>query len=149
MGFRSPKQSRSILRKRVKMITIISFCYLLRSIIFARYLNYHVAMTIVTAGNEDDAFDMFEALNTTGEPLTAFETFKPKVIEKETLSEYENSSSYESINQIEEYLDRNRKADVRQRATSELLVSFALAESGYRLQKKLRVSNKTFLCRLG
>ena len=114
------------------------FCYLLRSIIFARYLNYHVAMTIVTAGNEDDAFDMFEALNTTGEPLTAFETFKPKVIEKETLSEYENSSSYESINQIEEYLDRNRKADVRQRATSELLVSFALAESGYRLQKKLR-----------
>ena len=113
------------------------FCQLLRLIIFARYLNFHVAITVVTARNEDDAFDMFEALNTTGEPLTAFETFKPKVIESETLMQYEHSPSYESITKIEGYLNRYGKADRRQRATSEMLVPFALAETGERLQKKL------------
>lgn len=113
------------------------FCHLLRLIMFARYLNHRVAITVVTAGNEDDAFDMFEALNTTGEPLTAFETFKPKVIDLETLPKYEHSPSYESIAQIEGYLNRYRKADEKQRATSEMLVPFALAETGWKLQKKL------------
>ena len=113
------------------------FCSLLRFLILARYLNLRVAMTVVTTGNEDDAFDMFEALNTTGEPLTAFETFKPKVIESETLLEYEHSPSYKSIEKIEEYLSRYRKAESRQRATSEMLVPFALAETGERLPKKL------------
>ena len=113
------------------------FCYLLRLVIFAQYLNRRVAVTIVTAGNEDDAFDMFEALNTTGEPLTAFETLKPKVINLETLPKYELSPSYKWITQIEEYLDRYSKADAKQRATSEMLVPFALAETGRKLQKKL------------
>ena len=113
------------------------FSHLLRLIIFARYLNHRVAITVVTAGNEDDAFDMFEALNTTGEPLTAFETFKPKVIDLETLPKYEHSPSYKWITQIEGYLDRYRKADDKQRATSEILVPFALAETGWKLQKKL------------
>ena len=113
------------------------FCDLLRLIIFARYLNHRVAITVVTAGNEDDAFDMFEALNTTGAPLTAFETFKPKVIDSETLTKYENSSSHLSITEIERHLDRYRKADAKQRATSEMLVPFALAETGRKLQKKL------------
>ena len=113
------------------------FCYLLRLIIFARYLNHHLAITVVTTRNEDDAFDMFEALNTTGEPLTAFETFKPKVIESEKLEKYEHSPSHQSITQIEEYLDRYSRADDKQRATSEMLLPFALAETGFKLQKKL------------
>jgi len=103
------------------------FCGLLRLIIFARYLNHRVAITVVTTGNEDDSFDMFEALNTTGAPLTAFETLKPKVIDSETLPKYEHSPSYQSITEIEGYLDRYRKADAKQRATSEMLVPFALA----------------------
>ena len=113
------------------------FCSLLRFIIFARYLNQHTAITVVTAANEDDAFEMFEALNTTGEPLTAFETFKPKVINEETLQKYEHTPSYKWIREIEEYLDRFRRADDKQRATSEMLVPFALAETGWKLQKKL------------
>lgn len=118
------------------------FCYLLRLLIFARYLNHRIAVTVVTARNEDDAFDMFEALNTTGEPLTAFETFRPKVTELETLSRYEHSPSYECMMQIEDYLNRYHKADDRQRATSEMLVSFALFETGHRLQKKLNAQRR-------
>ena len=113
------------------------FCSLLRAIIFIRYFNHRVAITVVDAGSEDDAFDMFEALNTTGEPLTAFETFKPKVIQFEKLSRYAQSPSHKWIEEIQEYLFQFRKADERQRVTSEMLVPFALAETGWKLQKKL------------
>ncbi len=113
------------------------YCALLRSLIFYKYYNTRMAWTIVTTRSEDDAFDMFEALNTTGEPLTAFETFKPKVIEAEGLENYENSDSHRNMLKIEEYLDAFKKADERQRATSELLIPLALGETGYKLQKNL------------
>ena len=113
------------------------FCYLLRLLIFARYLNHHMVATIVTTENEDDAIDIFEALNTTGEPLTAFETLKTKVIERETLQQYELTESYEHITEIERYIDKYSKAEERQKVTSEMLVNFALFETGYRLQKTL------------
>lgn len=114
-----------------------TFSMLLRSLIFHRYFNMRMALTIVTTQSEDDAFDMFEALNTTGEPLTAFETFKPKIIEAEGLATYQETPSYSSVQRIEAYLDMFKKADERQKATSELLIPFALAETGERLQKDL------------
>ena len=119
-----------------------NFCHLLRLLIFARYLNHRIAITIVTAKNENDAFDMFESLNTTGEPLTAFETFKPKVIEREELSKYERSASYKWITKIEEYLDMYTKATEKQRATSDMLIYFALFETGTKLQKTLNYQRR-------
>ena len=113
------------------------FCHLLRLLIFARYLNHHMVATIVTTENEDDAIDIFEALNTTGEPLTAFDTLKTKVIEREKLDKYELTKSREYITQIEEYINKYNKAATRQTVTSEMLVHFALFETGYRLQKTL------------
>ena len=62
-----------------------------RLVVLSKYFNDRMAFTVVNARNEDDAFDMFEALNTTGQPLTAFETFKPKIIEKEGLDAYQRS----------------------------------------------------------
>ena len=136
-GFSLPEEVKKYVAEQSADTHNDQFCQLLRLIIFSRYLNHRVAITVVTAGSEDDAFDMFEALNTTGEPLTAFETFKPKVIEFETISKYEHSPCYKWITQIEDYLGRYRRADDKQRATSEMLVPFALAETGRKLQKKL------------
>ena len=113
-----------------------------RAILFARYFNSRIAFTIVTATNEDDAFDMFEALNTTGEPLTAFETFKPKVIEAERIRDYENSPSRQFMKRIEDYLDKYQKADDRQRVTTDILVPFALAETGAKLPAKLHFQRR-------
>ncbi len=114
-----------------------AYSSLLRSVVFHRYFNMRMALTIVTTRSEDDAFDMFEALNTTGEPLTAFETFKPKIIEAEGLAGYQETPSYKSVARVEAYLDQFKKADDRQKATSELLIPYALAETGERLQKDL------------
>jgi hypothetical protein len=136
-GFDVPDEVKKYLAEQSIHTNYTTFCSLLRAIIYAKYLNERVAITIVTTDNEDDAFDMFEALNTTGEPLTAFETFKPKVIDSETLAKYEHSPSKKSVDAIESYLDRFKKADDKQRATSEMLVPFALAETGTKLQKKL------------
>ena len=111
------------------------FCHLLRFLIFTRYLNRRMAVTVVIADNENDAFDMFEALNTTGEPLTAFETFKPKVIEREELSKYEETESYKWMTEIEEYL--NKKVNKRQQVSSDMLIHFALFETGLKLEKTL------------
>lgn len=118
------------------------FCHLLRLLIFARYLNHHMVATIVTTENEDDAIDIFEALNTTGEPLTAFETLKTKVIEREKLDKYELTETREYITKIEEYINRYNKAETRQKVTSEMLVNFALFETGYRLQKTLSAQRR-------
>jgi len=113
------------------------FCELVRLMMIARYLLERVTITEVTAKNEDYAFDMFESLNTTGEPLTAYETFKPRVIHEEGLGEYEKSESRKFLSHVEVYLDKFKKAQERQQATNALLSPFALAESGEKLGRRL------------
>ena len=112
------------------------FKQLLRLILLANFLTERVTVTVVCAYNEDYAFDMFESLNTTGEPLTAFETFKPRVVETEGLTEYENSRSKRLVEPIEVYLDKFKDAQRRHTETSRLLIPFALAETGYKLSKR-------------
>ncbi|MGZ0897702.1 DUF262 domain-containing protein [Pseudomonas putida] len=120
------------------------FKELLRLVLFANFILDRVAVTIVTAKNEDYAFDMFEALNTTGEPLTAFETFKPRVINSEKLQNYEKSKAYEHMRSVEAYLDRFGKTDDKQDATSRLIVAFASAERGEKLSKRLSEQRRFF-----
>lgn len=120
------------------------FKELLRLVLFSNFMLDRVALTIVTAKNEDYAFDMFEALNTTGEPLTAFETFKPRVIHSEGLEGYEKSKSHEYMKSVEGYLDGFGKTDDKQDATSRLIVAFASAERGEKLSKRLSEQRRFF-----
>ena len=120
----------------------IRFRELVRLLVFCRFLLERVCVTFVTAKNEVYAFDMFEALNTTGEPLTAFETFRPLVISSEGLSKYETSPSRVSIEKIEGYLNAFKKAPEKQKATTGLLIPFALANNGYKLSTKLSEQRK-------
>lgn len=114
-----------------------SYKELIRLVLFGNFYLDRIAITIVTAKNEDYAFDMFEALNTTGEPLTAFETFKPRVIASEGLGAFEKSPSREFIKPVENYLEGFIRTSDKQDATSQLMVSFALAERGEKLSKSL------------
>lgn len=124
------------------------FLKCIRALIFSKFYLERVAVTSVVANNETYAFDMFEALNTTGEPLTAFETFKPKVIDAEDIVKYENSQSRTYINAIDNVLDRYKKAEEKHNATTRLLTPFRLAYEGESLSKHLsdqrRFLNKSF-----
>lgn len=115
------------------------FSALVRLIVFANYLLNRVTVAVVTAKREDYGFDMFEALNTTGQSLTAIETFKPKAIQAETLDSWKGSESKQYFDVIEEYVDREAgsSADRRQSVTSTLLIPFALLQNGTKLSKRL------------
>ena len=108
------------------------FKELIRLVLFANFLMHKVGVTVVSAPGAY-AFDMFESLNTTGEPLTVFETFRPKVIEFEKLGNYESSDSRKYMGVIEEYLEQFTEAKTRHKETYNLLRPFALAESGKKL----------------
>lgn len=112
------------------------FKNLIRLVLLANFLMYRVKVVVVSVDNEDYAFDMFESLNTTGEPLTAFETFRPKVIEAEGLFKYGDSVSREYMKPVEEYLEKFSKAQDRHTETSRLLIPFALAETGEKLYRR-------------
>lgn len=126
----NPTKDEVLLRSCFRLITLANF-------IFKR-----IAITEVIVKNEDYAFDMFEALNTTGEPLTAFETFKPEVIRDETLKLWEESPSFHYVAEIEKLLNQFEKAEDKQRATSDLLIPFRLFNSGQKLTKKLNEQRK-------
>ena len=139
LGFPLSGDVQKYLTEEKKDSDYIRFCHLFRLMILAHYLNNRVVIALVTASNENEkgAFKMFEGLNTTAQLLTAFETFKPEVVKLETLSRYENSPSKTYITEIESYLNQYKKANERQSATSEMLISFALAETGEKLEKNL------------
>jgi hypothetical protein len=50
-------------------------------LLILRFVLQRVFVADIVAKKEEYAFEMFDSLNTTGDPLTAFETFKPKVVE--------------------------------------------------------------------
>ena len=62
----------------------------------AAYVLNRIALTVVQGKDEDYAFTIFESLNTTGEPLTAFETFLPRVVMAEKIQDYQDSVAHES-----------------------------------------------------
>lgn len=110
---------------------------LTRLVMFAAYALNRIAITVVQGKDEDYAFTIFESLNTTGEPLTAFETFLPRVVMAEKIQDYQDSDAHSHMRAVQSYLNRFDVGDKLQNATRELLVTFALAETGKKLSKRL------------
>ena len=121
---------------------------LIRIILFSHYVLQSIILTRVETNDEDAAFDIFDSLNTTGEPLTAIETFKPRVMsferENKNLS-FSRTESAKHFERLEENLNRiYPETDKRQKETKDLLVTFALYLEGHRLPLNL-ASQRTYL----
>ena len=108
---------------------------LVRIILFSSYVTQRVVLTRVEAQNQTDAFDIFDALNTTGEPLTALETCKPLVIQFEDEREgYMGSKSKEDWESMEATLAETYSEPAKQQIeTKQMLTSFALYFNGHKL----------------
>ncbi len=121
---------------------------LFRTLMFSAYFCRYIVLTTVITEDETAAFDIFDALNTTGEPLTALETLKPRVIQFESKkSGYEGSESELSFKKISENLDeRFPETSRKQTETKELIVTFALYLEGQKLPKDL-AAQRNFLRR--
>ncbi len=112
---------------------------LARLVLFSSYLTHRVVLTRVEAQDEGDAFDIFDALNTTGEPLTALETCKPLVIQFESRRDgYRGSKSEEAWESMELMLAEAYSEPAKQQIeTKQMLTSFALYFDGYKLPLNL------------
>ena len=112
---------------------------LVRFVTFSSYITQCLVITRVETEDDRYAFDMFDALNTTGEPLTAIETFRPLVIRFEEGREgYRNSESETHLATLREFIDDvYGDTEPRQKETKELVVSFSLYVDGEKLGLKL------------
>lgn len=104
---------------------------------YANYVLSRVVVTVVQGKNEDYAFTIFESLNTTGEPLTAFETFKPRVIASVELENYEQSEEKVLMDEISNYLSQYSAGKDLQKETMALLIDFFGAYEGRKVARRL------------
>ena len=115
---------------------------LVRLLLFASYLMRAVVLTVVEAPSEDIGFDIFDALNTTGEPLTALETLKPHIarFEREHGDECSPSDSGYWWGVLEEnVMEPHDSPGQRQNETKELVTGFALYYVGDKIGSDLNV----------
>ena len=112
---------------------------LVRMLLFAAYFSKCLVLTRVLTRDERVAFDIFDALNTTGEPLTAIETLRPMVVRHEQdHGGFSGSGAEVAFDRIKEHLD-DRYVDTtkKQQETKELIVSFALYMNGKKIAENL------------
>lgn len=119
---------------------------LVRLIAFSAYVTSCVVLTRVETDDDRYAFDIFDALNTTGEPLTAIETFRPRVIQYENdVGSFRHSESERHLTALGDHLDRvYADTEARQKETKELLISLALFLNGEKLGLSL-AAQRTYL----
>ena len=94
--------------------------------------------------HEEWGFDMFQALNTTGTPLTAMETFLPQVIQAEQKdgNDWTETPSYEHIDSIDKLFEETKSNEQKTRRTNELLSAFALCYDAEKLGNKFSAQRR-------
>ncbi len=105
-------------------------------LLFAETFIERVVVTQINASNENYAFSMFDSLNTTGQALTAFETFKAKAVNAEGNKNYNQSPVNFWFKEMGIFLNHGEPNDKKKR-TIDVLISFARATTGETLSEDL------------
>jgi len=113
-----------------------------RILILAYYFLHRVALTKVHGSSEYFAFEVFESLNTSGEPLNAYETLKPLVIKDLDLN-YNTSPIKQTIDAIDKIHNSISTIDKRQKLVSDSIILFVNTESGDKISKSLSQQSKS------
>ena len=88
---------------------------------------------------------MFQALNSTGTPLTALETFKPLIIQTAAEDEgvdWQTSVAKGHFDDIEELFENTRTNEQKNRRTNELLTAARLCVDGLKLGNKFSAQHR-------
>ena len=116
-----------------------------RTLLLSGYLCNCVAITVVTTEDETAAFDIFDALNTTGEPLTALEVLKPVVVSyldnEASHPGFQNSDAERAFKEIGEIFEDDLYTDsqAKQDETKRIIVTVTLAVAGKKIAEKLSI----------
>jgi hypothetical protein len=98
------------------------------------FLKNSCHFVVIECQDESMAFDMFQSLNATGTPLTAFEVFKPLVV-KEYGMTYARIIKSE-IDRIERVFEKESTASGKEELTDKVIMSAALAYNGSMVSNK-------------
>lgn len=106
--------------------------------VFNHYLLRRAGINRLQPSNQEWGFDMFQALNSTGTPLTALETFLPQVMQAEETAGtlWENSPSKDSMDDIYELFENTTTNEQKNRRTNDLFGAFRLCLEGNKLGNK-------------
>jgi len=120
------------------------FCTLVQLFAFCHYLLQRCCFTIIQPISDVRAFDMFQSLNATGTPLTAFETFRPLVVNyvESTGNRYKDSKSEKYLELVDQLLSSPRSAQAKNKLTDEFLTLFSLANDGLKLSKQFSAQRR-------
>ena len=117
-------------------------------LVFAVFMQKYVHVISVEAEEPDSVYTVFESLNTTGELLSAFETFVPLVVYATGgQSRYAGSWENHQIDRCKEGLRGQHPQQIAVR-TTKALVAFALSDTGKKIGNQLheqRVYLRTYL----
>ena len=103
--------------------------------LFAHYLLRRCGVNCLQPTQEEWGFDMFQALNATGTPLTVMETFLPQVMQVEQRAGYEwaDTPSSEYMEDIEKLFDQTTSNVQKNSRTNDLVRTFALCYDGTKM----------------
>ena len=107
-------------------------------LLLTHYLLRRCGVNRLQPTHEEWGFDMFQALNATGTPLTVMETFLPQVMQAEVMAgnEWERTTSCELIDDTQELFEATTTNEQKTRRTNELLRTFSLCYEGKKLGNK-------------
>jgi hypothetical protein len=119
-------------------------CSLIQLFAFCHYLLQCCCFTIIQPISDVRAFDMFQSLNATGTPLTAFETFKPLVVNhvESSGSSFKSSNSEKYLESADRLLSSRKSASSKNKLTNEFLTLLALVHDGSKLSKQFSVQRR-------
>lgn len=111
---------------------------------FCHYLLQRCCFTVIHPISDVRAFDMFQSLNATGTPLTAFETFKPLVVNyvESTGNSYKGSNSETYLNSVEQLFNSSKSAVAKNKLTDQFLTLFSLTNDGLKLSKRFSAQRR-------
>jgi|JI10StandDraft_1071094.scaffolds.fasta_scaffold81979_2 hypothetical protein len=111
-------------------------------LVLSKFIRENIFFARITVNREDFAFDIFDSLNSTGDPLTAIETFRPKVISdfKNQNESYEGSDENNFLDNFTNYL--SKKKENRHELTKNFIITLALYENGQIVSKNLNEQRK-------
>jgi hypothetical protein len=105
--------------------------------LFAYYLLRRCGINRLQPTHQEWGFDMFQALNSTGTPLTALETFVPQVISAQPDGvEWEKSDAKSHLDDIEQLFEQTKSNEQKNRRTNELFTAARLCFDGTKLGNK-------------
>ena len=119
---------------------------MIRTLLFSSYFHSRILLSLIDTDDVFAALDMFDSLNTTGQPLTALETLRSRVVYIERKSpgkaSFAGSKSDHAYRKIEHYIDEkykqaDGKKDKKHAMTIELVISLGLYFEGERVEGNL------------